>query len=66
MTFPVVEPPPRSPQSAVYIAANAVRELQLRQRFSTPAISVRTWETVNAGVRIFSPPGLLREEPGRD
>src|SRR5580700_442319 len=37
---------------------------QPRRRFNTPAIMVRTCGTVNAGVRIFSPPGLLREEPG--
>src|ERR1700739_567607 len=33
--------------------------------FSTWAIIVCTCGTVSAGVRIFSPPGLLRQEPGR-
>src|SRR5205809_8103453 len=37
---------------------------QFSRRFSNRASSSRTWGTVSAGVRIFSPPGLLRQEPG--
>src|SRR5262245_64704966 len=33
-------------------------------RLSSPAMSTRTCRTVSAGVRIFSPPGFLRQEPG--
>src|SRR5262245_46978312 len=33
-------------------------------RLSSPASSTRTCRTVSAGVRIFSPPGFLRQESG--
>src|SRR5271156_3195790 len=39
---------------------------QPNARFKSRAIIFCTCGTVSAGVRIFSPPGLLREEPGRD
>ena len=32
---------------------------------SKPASNIRTCGTVNAGVHFFSPPGFLRQEPGR-
>src|SRR5437773_11957989 len=36
-----------------------------KSRLSSPASSSRTCGTVVAGVCIFSPPGFLRQEPGR-
>ena len=55
-----------TPQSPVVVRRICPARQQPRERSSNPAIMIRTCGTVNAGVLIFSPPGLLREEPGCD